>query len=185
MAFRSGIIFITIVLGCLAIPTPPEYDDMSIFFDQEDFDDSSDARIVGGTEAANGAHPHMVALTSGTILRSFQCGGSVLSQRTVLTAAHCIAAFFSFGSLSSSLRVTVGTNRWNQGGQTLSLSGNATHQHYVSGTIKNDIGMLFTASNIVFNNLVRPISLSFDFVPGNVQARAAGWGRTSVSYFFC
>ncbi|KAL0878774.1 hypothetical protein ABMA27_003808 [Loxostege sticticalis] len=180
MAFKAGIIFITLALGCLAIPTPESDGDLSRFFDQ-DFDDSPDGRIVGGNVATVGSHPWMVALTSGVMARSFFCGGSVLTQRTVLTAAHCIDNSFNFGSLSSSLRVTVGTNRWNQGGQTLALTGNATHPHYVRATIKNDLTMLYTASNIIFNNLVRPVTLSFDYVGGGVQARAAGWGRTSAN----
>ncbi|KAL0829103.1 hypothetical protein ABMA28_003957 [Loxostege sticticalis] len=123
----------------------------------------------------------MVALTSGTMVRSFSCGGSVLTRRTVLTAAHCLDNVFNFGSLSRSLRVTVGTNRWNQGGQTLALTGNNTHPHYVRQTVKNDLAMLYTVSDIIFNNLVRPISLSFVYVGGGVQARAAGWGQTGAT----
>ncbi|KAL0829100.1 hypothetical protein ABMA28_003954 [Loxostege sticticalis] len=179
MAVKCGIIFITLVLGCLAIPTP-QSDDLSQFF--EDFDDSSDGRIVGGMMAPAGSHPWMVALTTGTMVRSFSCGGSVLTQRTVLTAAHCLDNVFNFGALSSSLRVTVGTNSWNQGGQTLALSGNATHPHYMRSNIKNDLAMLYTVSNIVFNNLVRPITLSYDFVGAGVQARAAGWGRITANH---
>lgn len=83
----------------------------------------------------------------------------------------------------SSLRLVVGTNRWNQGGQSLAVSGNVTHQHYVSATIKNDIGILYTAIPITFNQLTAPVPLSFEYVGGGVLARAAGWGRISVSRY--
>ncbi|KAL0878773.1 hypothetical protein ABMA27_003807 [Loxostege sticticalis] len=178
MAFKAGIIFITLVLGCLAIPTPKSIG-LSRFFDSEDFEASPDSRIVGGSVAAAGSHPWMAGLLVGDTVRSLYCGGSVLSQRTVLTAAHCLDDFYSFGTLSSSLRVIVGTNRWNRGGQTLALTSNATHPHYVSWTLKNDIAMLYTASNIIFNNQVRPVTLNFNYIGGGVQARAVGWGRTS------
>lgn len=83
--------------------------------------------------------------------------------------------------ISSSLRVTVGTNRWSTGGQTYSISRNVTHPNYVSNIIKNDIGILITSSNIVLNNQVQPVPLNFNYVGGGVPARAAGWGRIRVS----
>ncbi|XP_075977144.1 chymotrypsin-2-like [Anticarsia gemmatalis] len=171
MEYKTGLLVFTLVAGCFALPMPE--DDMSIFFDHTDVN----ARIVGGTQAAVGSHPHMVAMSTGLLVRSFVCGGSLVTQRTVLTAAHCIQAVFSFGSLTSSLRVTVGTNRWNSGGATYALSRNVTHPHYVHGTIKNDVGLLITSSNVALNNLVQTIPLSYDFVGAGVQSRVAGWGR--------
>ncbi|XP_013191545.1 chymotrypsin-1 [Amyelois transitella] len=159
------------LVGCFAIPTP-EWD-QSIFYEHVD----PEARIVGGSEAPEGAHPHMVALSNGVLIRSFVCGGSLISTRTVLTAAHCIAAVFSWGELSSSLRGTVGTNRWNQGGQSYAFARNVTHQNYVSSTIKNDIGILITSTNVVLSPTVGIISLTFNEVGGGIAARAAGWGR--------
>nr|AFM77775.1 chymotrypsin-like serine protease 16 [Ostrinia nubilalis] len=172
MAVKTGILFFTLLVGCLAIPKPAS-DDLSQFFEHA----NPDSRIVGGTVAAIGAHPHMVAMSNGVLIRSFVCGGSLISSRTVLTAAHCIAAVFSFGSLSSSLRVTVGTNNWNQGGVAYGLARNVTHEHYVSQIIKNDIGVLITSSPVVFTNLVQPITVSYDYAGAGIQSRAAGWGR--------
>lgn len=74
-----------------ALPTP---EDGSLFQNRVD------PRIVGGSVAAPGSHPHMAALATGLLIRSFLCGGSIISQRTVLTAAHCIIRLIgSNGSL--------------------------------------------------------------------------------------
>ncbi|KAJ0176307.1 hypothetical protein K1T71_008481 [Dendrolimus kikuchii] len=171
MASKTVLLLIAIVAASTALPTPEQ--DNSIFFQHVDLN----ARIVGGTQAATGAHPHMVALSTGGLVRSFLCGGSVISTRTVLTAAHCIDAVFSWGSLTNSLRVTVGTNRWNQGGTAYSLARNVTHPNYVSSTIKNDIGLLITSSNIVMNNLVRAIPISSAYAGNGVASIVTGWGR--------
>uniref|UniRef100_A0A2H1VHU4 SFRICE_019798 n=1 Tax=Spodoptera frugiperda TaxID=7108 RepID=A0A2H1VHU4_SPOFR len=172
MDCKAGfLVFITLLIGSLALPTPE--DDMSIFFDHTD----ASARIVGGNEAAIGSHPHMVGLSSGVLIRSNFCGGSLISQRTILTAAHCIRHVYSFGSLTSSLRATVGTNRWNSGGTAYTISRNVTHPHYVHSLIKNDLGVLITSSDVVLNNLVQVVPITYDFVGEGVQARVAGWGN--------
>ncbi|XP_049875187.1 chymotrypsin-1-like [Pectinophora gossypiella] len=177
MGVKVGILLVTLLSGSFAVPNPtPQSEDSDLFYHVNEH-----ARIVGGVPAEVGSVPYMVAMSSGLLIRSFLCGGSVISARSVLTAAHCIQAAFSGGSLVSSLRVTVGTNRWNTGGSTYALQRNVTHQNYVHQTIKNDIGLLITSADIQFNAVVAPVQLSFSFVPAGVIGRAAGWGRTRVS----
>lgn len=55
-------------------------------------------RVVGGTRAAEGEFPWMVRLSVG-------CGGSLITNQVVLTAAHCLSA--PTGT-SSSVTVTTG-----------------------------------------------------------------------------
>ncbi|CAH0400130.1 unnamed protein product [Chilo suppressalis] len=170
MAFKSGIVFFTIVMGCLALPTPDT--DLSQFFEHLDL--NAQGRIVGGILAPEGSHPHMVSMCTGMRVRNLICGGSILTQRTVLTAAHCIVAVFRFGSLSSELRIRVGSNRWNNGGVMYTLSSNATHEHYESTSRKNDLGVLYTRTPIVFSETICAIALDFEHVGAEIQTRAAG-----------
>jgi secreted trypsin-like serine protease len=46
-----------------------------------------EARIVGGQEAAVGEWPWQILLGP-----NFTCGGSILSSRWVVTAAHCVTS---------------------------------------------------------------------------------------------
>lgn len=51
--------------------------------------------IVGGEDAKDGEFPHQALLgwkvdRNGTFMNDFKCGGSLISERFVLTAAHCM-----------------------------------------------------------------------------------------------
>ncbi|XP_072948488.1 chymotrypsin-1-like [Epargyreus clarus] len=176
MFVKYGFLLAVLLVGGFAFPLAE--DDMSIFFDHTVTD--AEGRIVGGTTVAEGAIPWTVGLSNGALLRSFLCGGSIITNRHVLTAAHCIRAVLSGNSLSSSLRGHVGTNRWNSGGQTVAFQRHLIHPNYVQATIKNDIGVLTTSAVINFNARVAAVALNWDWIGGNIPSRVAGWGRTST-----
>lgn len=49
-----------------------------------------EGKIVGGSTAASGANPWQIALLRSG---SFTCGGSILNENTVVTAAHCVSGY--------------------------------------------------------------------------------------------
>ncbi|CRK90893.1 CLUMA_CG004582, isoform A [Clunio marinus] len=135
-------------------------------------------RIVGGQEASPGAHPYQAAVLmrfgGGTGL----CGGSVISNRVVLTAAHCpINSLDSQIILGAHNRLVIeGT----QHRQTIPSANYRLHANYNPSNLNNDIATMIT-------NAVIPMSarIQSSVLPpvGNAElfagemATVSGWGR--------
>ncbi|XP_023952572.2 transmembrane protease serine 9-like [Bicyclus anynana] len=171
MAVKVALLCLTVFLGSNAFPLEEEQD-MSVFFDHTD----ASARIIGGSNAGN--VPHQVALTTGNLSRTKVCGASLISNRHVLTAAHCMRSVGGNNPVSS-LRGWAGTNRWASGGTSIRFSRGLMHHLYHHATIKNDIGIYTASANIPLSSSVQVIALSWDFIGANVQTRVTGWGATS------
>jgi secreted trypsin-like serine protease len=98
-------------------------------------------RIIGGDEAGPTAAPWQVAIYDSA--GAYKCGGSLITDRWVLTAAHCIVDGTNNALPPSALRVQVGTNTRSSGGAryTIAPGGVIRHENYTGGT-PNDIGLL-------------------------------------------
>lgn len=135
-------------------------------------------RIVGGEYAKDGQFPYQVAIRK-TADRSHQCGASIISERFLLSAAHCFQFEYS---KPDSLYAVVGTVYPKENGVKYALDKISPHKKFDPNTIYNDIALLRTAEKIVYNNLVQPIALPTTNTPGNVAAYVSGWGITSSNF---
>nr|AHI07442.1 trypsin [Antheraea pernyi] len=133
-------------------------------------------RIVGGSITTIGAYPNIVALLfSRTNAFRQDCGGTILNNRSVLTAAHCV-----FGDLAAQWRARVGSTSSVSGGVLHFINRFIIHPSYNRNTLDNDVAIMRTQLTISFNNNVRAAS----FAPANYNLAdnqvvwAAGWGAT-------
>lgn len=133
------------------------------------------SKIVGGEEVLPNNHRWIAALTDRTLKRVF-CGGTLINNRYVITAAHC------FNSLRKS------TTRVMLGAHDLGKLRNATvyylekvivHKKYEPDSIdqKWDLALIKLDRDVVFTDMIQPICLpprNFSKTFDNLLV--TGWG---------
>lgn len=86
-----------------------------------------ESKIVGGQEAKDGASPYQVSLQ---IRKSHLCGGAIIHERFIVTAAHCLA-----GRKAVNFEILVGTNDVKNGKEYYDSDLLLTHSRYVSSSL--------------------------------------------------
>ncbi|KAK3084412.1 hypothetical protein FSP39_013139 [Pinctada imbricata] len=136
--------------------------------------------IIGGSISYAGQWPWMVAIKSGV---NFLCGGALVSEFWVVTAAHCIE---SVHLTPQFITVVTGSVFWNT--QTADNEIRVVHIviHPEHSFIYNaDIALLRLQKKVIFNDLVRPLCLDHMFGEVNQHSLCytSGWGVISMSNF--
>lgn len=141
------------------------------------------SRIFGGYEAKPGQFPYQVSLRFYREPEGFGhfCGGSILTERFVLTAAHCVVNDLP------KLSVLVGTHsKENFNKKDLhAVKRKFVHEEFSASKMSNDIALLELENPLHFNDTVQSIPLNAEFVDGGVDGVISGYGRTNVSSYFC
>nr|XP_027219510.1 serine proteinase stubble-like [Penaeus vannamei] len=138
-------------------------------------------RIVNGTAASVGEYPYQVAVLSTIAGRQYQCGGSIIKERWILTAAHC---FYDLSNnKATSVDIIYGTIDINGGaGTTVTASRFIDHPGYDSNTNANDIALVELPQplNYATDANIQPICLGLqEDIPFGGKAVASGWGTLS------
>ena len=150
---------------------------MPVFAAQET--KSFQAQVVGGTAVQNGEYPFVSALLdvrrgNNGYEQQF-CGGSLIDQDSVLTAAHCL------GTPKRYLRVVVGrTVLSSDQGQVRMVSEITAHPHYRgNASDAYDVAVLDLTRPVSGINPITPAPVGSDSLerPGRL-ATIAGWGNT-------
>ncbi|KAF4092946.1 hypothetical protein AMELA_G00025970 [Ameiurus melas] len=131
-------------------------------------------KIVGGENAVPGSWPWQVSIqTSG----SHFCGGSLINQNWVLSAAHC----FPSGN-EVSITILLGMQslgETNANMQKREVNSIIIHENYNDISNDNDIALVQLASSVTFDDYVMPVCLaaSNSSFPGGTNVWVTGWGR--------
>ncbi|CAG9798925.1 unnamed protein product [Chironomus riparius] len=172
-------------------------DFMGLFSSKKDADNSGNGRVVGGAKSENRV-PYQISLQMqkkegnsnpgflGGMMQilgggggggnfSHFCGGSVLNENHIVTAAHCIKGFNT-----SRMAVFAGTNdlREEDKGQRIMIDSCEIHPDYVELNT-SDIAVCRLKESFSMGDNITPIEMGTEHIEGGEECLLTGWGYTS------
>ncbi|XP_078356606.1 uncharacterized protein LOC144641477 isoform X1 [Oculina patagonica] len=127
------------------------------------------ARIVGGTQAQNGSWPWMAMLAYAG--GSQFCGGSLIGEQWVLTAAQCVDGFSP-----SQIVVRMGAYKITDIAQELEVERIIMHESFDIVTYENDIALLKLKTEVTLGTSVGLVCLNKDNTLASGTCCITGWG---------
>ena len=136
-------------------------------------------RVVGGVVARIHSHPWIAALgyreAGGEV--EYNCGGSLVTSRHVITAAHCVTEQLSV--------VTLGEHNIKQDNdmaspESVTISKVTTHEEYNRKSQDNDIAVIRLARDLTFSRAIRPVCLPS--TSDNLRGDKVGSGQGGLEF---
>lgn len=133
------------------------------------------SRIFGGNFAKENQFPHHAALF---YFEMYHCGGSIISTKFILTAAHCLR----YGDIG--LQVQAGTiSREFGSGQLYTVEKIFAHKDFdihLDNREVHDIALIMLRQSLKLSTSVQPIDLESENIPVGSQVTIIGFGRYSA-----
>ncbi|XP_018587708.2 trypsin-1-like isoform X2 [Scleropages formosus] len=132
---------------------------------------AEDDKIVGGYECPKHSVPYQVSLNSGYHF----CGGSLVNENWVVSAAHCYKSLIEVRLGEHNIQQTENTE------QVISSSSVIRYPYYDSWTIDNDIMLIKLSKPAAFDSYVQPVALPEGCAAAGTMCMVSGWGNTMSS----
>ncbi|KAL1506272.1 hypothetical protein ABEB36_005664 [Hypothenemus hampei] len=136
-----------------------------------------EARIIGGTEVNPNTIPYQAALFIHFARGRSFCGGSLISENYVLTAAHCM-------DKAKSVEVILGAHdiRKNETSQfRVTCEDITVHPAWNYSKLQNDVALIKLPRQVTLNKYINPLSLAKSGTFTESTGLLTGWGKTSDS----
>ncbi|XP_047657794.1 trypsin-2-like [Tachysurus fulvidraco] len=130
-----------------------------------------DDKIVGGYECKPNSQPWQVSLNVGYHF----CGGSLINQNWVVSAAHCYQSRLEVRLGEHNIKVKEGSEQF------ISSAKVIRNPNYDSWNIDNDIMLIKLSQPATLNSYVQPVALPKSCPPAGTWCTVSGWGNTMSS----
>lgn len=135
--------------------------------------------VVGGRNSLPKEYPHMALIGYGNYSNvKWRCGGSIISEQYVLSAAHCTTTSESPPRWARLGELDLSTKKDNADPRDFAIIEIITHPEYQSPSLYNDIALFKLSASVKFNSYIRPICLNSRQDFNNSKVIATGWGST-------
>ncbi|XP_048196319.1 anionic trypsin-2-like isoform X2 [Perognathus longimembris pacificus] len=126
-----------------------------------------DDKIVGGYTCGKNSVPYQVSLNSG----SHVCGGSLINDQWVVSAAHCYN-YIQVRLGEHNIKAVEGDEQFIDAAKII------VHPHFDKKSLNNDILLIKLSSPASLNSHVASVSLPSSCAPAGTECLISGWGNT-------
>ncbi|KAI4503887.1 hypothetical protein M0802_001290 [Mischocyttarus mexicanus] len=129
---------------------------------RKSIEDNTIVGIVGGRASEPEAYPYLIAMYKDGY---FHCGGVILNEYWIVTAAHCLVQAKHYYEIRAGIlrRSSFSPMTQNRIAQTIII-----HPDYDSNLMRNDVGLIMLDAPLRFNRWVRPACFPDEKISGSI-----------------